>query len=301
MFTSMQHRLLGSALGIALMLSLSARCSADVTDYTVNTVGGADQLTSVTVNGVTYSISEIVNINMTNFKGGSNASNLAGVAGAGTPAMGMRSSLLEDNILNTGVINPGGSSTPPITDPTTSTPGFAFNFNIPIVNKPGDDVVFFELQLSDPAAGDAINVSPLSGLGAGLNSITIDSYDIQLNDPKAFTLSNFDLFSFQGGSPQSLAALENNNLNAPSNLSNFQALAVGIDLSDLGYAEGDVVEGLFIQDNNGGGSVVDPVFIGGLHPIPEPTSLIIFVTTGCCGAGGYLVRRRRRSKSASHA
>ena len=44
----------------------------------------------------------------------------------------------------------------------------------------------------------------------------------------------------------------------------FRGLAVGIDLSDLGYARGEFVEGLFIQDALDDGHYVDPVFIAGL-------------------------------------
>ncbi|MFT5127250.1 MAG: hypothetical protein ACI8W8_000851, partial [Rhodothermales bacterium] len=44
----------------------------------------------------------------------------------------------------------------------------------------------------------------------------------------------------------------------------FQILATGIDLSDLGYAEGETVTELFIQDANDDGHHIDPVFIGGL-------------------------------------
>jgi hypothetical protein len=44
----------------------------------------------------------------------------------------------------------------------------------------------------------------------------------------------------------------------------FRALAVGIDLSDLGYAANAEVPGLFFQDALDDGHQVDPVFIAGL-------------------------------------
>lgn len=44
----------------------------------------------------------------------------------------------------------------------------------------------------------------------------------------------------------------------------FRALAVGIDLSDLGYPDGAAVDGLFFQDALDDQHVVDPVFIAGL-------------------------------------
>ena len=41
----------------------------------------------------------------------------------------------------------------------------------------------------------------------------------------------------------------------------------GIDLSDLGYAQGARVEGLFFQDMMDDDTYVDPVFIAGLRAI----------------------------------
>ena len=56
----------------------------------------------------------------------------------------------------------------------------------------------------------------------------------------------------------------------------FHVIAAGIDLSDLGYAQGEAVSELFIQHASPDLKVkVDPVFIAGLPPLnredfPEP-------------------------------
>ena len=45
--------------------------------------------------------------------------------------------------------------------------------------------------------------------------------------------------------------------------------AVGIDLSDLGYAAGAACVGLFFQDAADDKAIIDPTFIAGLPPLPR--------------------------------
>ena len=61
----------------------------------------------------------------------------------------------------------------------------------------------------------------------------------------------------------SLAKLESLACSPRRQAIKFRGLAVGIDLTDLGYAAGEHVEGLFIQDALDDQHYVDPVFIGG--------------------------------------
>ena len=49
----------------------------------------------------------------------------------------------------------------------------------------------------------------------------------------------------------------------------FYALVVGIDLADLGYQPGALVDGLFLQDDAGDARRVDPVLIAGLPSLGE--------------------------------
>ncbi len=147
-----------------------------------------------------------------------------------------------------------------------NTPGFAVRFRTPIVNGPGPDVVFFELQtFSNPLNGDAYHVSPLE-FGPGRKSLTVGTYDLTMNSPEALRLARFSLYRYS----QSISSLDE--LLTASSVraapgTRFHALAVGIDLSNLGFAEGEQVEGLFFQDANDDEHRVDPVFIGGL-PTP---------------------------------
>lgn len=174
--------------------------------------------------------------------------------------------------LNEGIINPGGSRLPLSTDPVMNrpevpgqpnTPGFAVTFASPVVNGPGPDVLLMELQtISNPPQGDAFHVSPLSFAG-GRKSHTVTNYDLALTSPEAHKLARFQLFRFDVP-VHSLEELEREDaLGTPSGL-NFRALAVGIDLSDLGFAEGETVTGLFFQDAEDDLHVVDPVILCGL-------------------------------------
>ncbi|QDU63342.1 FecR protein [Planctomycetes bacterium Pan216] len=181
-----------------------------------------------------------------------------------------------DRSLVTGVINPGGSAEPLTSDPVLSgesaTPGLAIRFDRPVTNGPGPDVVFFELQtFSNPSDGDAFHVSPLR-FRDGLKSHTIRLYDLTMESPNALDLPDFYTHMFSGA-VDSLVELESFDTSPHTQGVKFRGLAVGIDLSDLGYDDCETVEGLFIQDALDDRHVVDPVFIGGLP------------TTRCASAG----------------
>ncbi|TWT38969.1 FecR family protein [Blastopirellula retiformator] len=178
-----------------------------------------------------------------------------------------RLATVSDRSLITGVINPGGSAEPLTTDPILSgelaTPGLAIQFATPVVNGPGPDVVFFDLQaFSNPPDGDPFHVSPLK-FRDGLRSHTIETYDLTMESPGVCNLTDFYVHMFDEpvDSIEQLKSLEM----APHKQGiRFRGLAVGIDLSDLGYGPGEAVEGLFFQDALDDPHHIDPVFVGGL-------------------------------------
>ncbi|MEW4562445.1 FecR domain-containing protein [Bremerella sp. JC770] len=189
-----------------------------------------------------------------------------------------RSSFASDEFLHTGVINIGGSEQPLTTDPVMTidqsqedfgTPGMAIQFDRPVRNGPGPDVVLFELQLiMNPLEGDAFHVSPLK-FEEGLRSHTITSFDLTMESPESLYLDEVYLYKFDRA-PRSLQELETAPCSALFQAYKKQALAVGIDLSDLGYPEGALVEGLFFQDNLADDDHLDPIFIAGLPESDEP-------------------------------
>ncbi len=273
------------ALRLALAGWLGVAClagwaRAEVTGYTAAPSGQDTVLTSVTVTrgggAVIFNPAKLIGTRLAHFKS-ADGSNVATPPGAGLPGAPARLRLLGDGKLNSGVINPGGQPEPLTQDPVLTgpdaTPGFAVEFDEPVVNLPGDDVVFFEFQRAEasPLGGDAIHVSPLR-FEPGLRSITIESYDVPFDHPQSRPIGLFDFYRL-AAAPKSLDDVRGGALTRIGTPDGFKALAVGVDLSKLGYAEGAEVKGLFFQDNDGTGLMVDPVLVAGL-PAPVPENLL---------------------------
>ena len=245
-----------------------------VVSYEVGTTdeGYAWDLRSVTVqrDGLIrkFPLDVLIGVKVIHFRGGKNNLNVVVPVGYdGDRLAGLES----DPLLHTGLINPGGSTEPLRDDPVLveapdgdeSTPGMALQFREAIVNRPGPDVVFFELQtVTNPLEGDAFHVSPLR-FEDGLHSQTIRRYDITMTSRQARLLPDIDCLFFKE-SALSLESLLSRPAERRLQTLRFRALAVGIDLSDLGYDDDASVDGLFFQDVLDDGNVVDPVFVAGL-------------------------------------
>lgn len=249
-------------------------------------VTGATDLVDITVQRGGehrhYPVGELIGVEMIHFRGGANLHNLIAPPGF----KGTRTDVLSKDVaLNTAPANPGGSREPLTTDPVlavdnsvkNSTPGLGVRFRRPVVNDLGPDVVFFELQATiHPLTGDPFHVSPLR-FASGLRSHSVARYDIDLYSPAALTLAEFGIYRF-ASTPKSLADFLSVRADLARQHIQFRGLCVGIDLSDLGYADGAAVDGLFFQDASDGGDVFDPVFIGGLPPL-KPNSVPDTVST----------------------
>lgn len=249
--------------------------------------GGVDELQSVTVQRGgethTYSVEDLIGIDVVHFKAGANASNLTSpdrIRRPQVPPAGaaLRREVLDrDRQLTTGLLNPGGAREPLLVDPVMNepegkplnTPGLGVRFLRPVVNGPGPDVVLFDLHIVvHPERGDAFHVSPLH-FAPGLKTHTVRQYDIDLTSPEAQALAKFRLYRFDVP-PTSLGELERGRHDAGTFQSaGAKVLAVGIDLSDLGYPPGASVEGLFFQDLLDDSNYLDPVFIAGFPPVAK--------------------------------
>lgn len=246
----------------------------------------AEDLTSVTIQrGGTpheYAVEDLIGIELTHYKGRSFLTRDDGVDPAtdGNPLTLRRHLLDQDRSLLTGVVNPFGSETP-LTEPPVmnevedpnqpNTPGMAIRFREPVVNDVGPDIVLFDLQVIVHATtGDAFYATPLP-FTSKLKTHKISRFDIDLASPEAKPLEKFWLHIFNKnqqagiGSRNELETASGNGGNL--HIVGAKALAVGIDLSDLGFAEGETVEGLFLQDAQDNADVIDPVFIAGLPPV----------------------------------
>jgi len=234
----------------------------------------ADELQSVTVRrgGIvrTYAVDDLIPIQVTWFRADPTPDSNGHLGGEGIlPARPQ--DWLEDRKLYTGVINQGGQPEEPRGAPKMvpgeeGTRGLGIRFVKPVVNGPGPDVVFFEIQcLPNLLDGDPFHVLPVH-FRPGLHSHTVRAYDLTLNSPEALQVKRFYLHRY----PEVVNTLEE--LKTKESQANpgvmhlrFHALAVGIDLSDLGYNLGEQVTELFFQHAAAGtASRVDPVFIGGL-------------------------------------
>lgn len=221
---------------------------------------------------VEYPVDQLIGVEVTYFRGGRSSQHLSVPVSEATDTRRQRLDLLEsDRLLHTGILNMGGSETPLNQDPvltaadvSDTTPGMAIRFRSPVINGVGPDVVFFELQsVVNPPDGDAFHVSPIR-FGPGLQSLTVRRYDITLHSEQAISIPSFDLFQ-SATSAGSLEELLDGTYTKRKSTIPFFAVAVGIDLSDLGYAGGAEVRELFFQDaSDDVEHQVDPVFIGGL-------------------------------------
>lgn len=245
---------------------------------------GAEDLTSVTVqrggNAYQYPVEDLIGIELTHYKGKSFIARNDGIDPAtdGDPATLRRHLLEQDRSLVTGVVNPFGS-TKPLTRPPVmnesedpdqpNTPGMAIRFREPVVNDHGPDIVLFDLHvIVHPTGGDTFFVTPLP-FTSNRKTYQIKQFDIDLASPEAKLLEKFWLHIFnQKTGVRSITELESAKGNGGKwHVVGAKALALGIDLSDLGVPEGETVEGLFIQDLDGDRDSVDPVFIGGFPPL----------------------------------
>jgi len=246
---------------------------------------GAENLTGLTVRRggreITYPVADLIGVQLIHFKNMlKNGKFIATVTDGPDPALdgGSRTALLEeDTNINTGVINPGGSKTPLTSDPVMNdpedpkkpnTPGMGIRFKRPVVNDAGPDIVLFDFQpVIQPEYGDPFHVSPLH-FDAGLHSHSVTRFDLGTFSPEAQIIAGFRLNAFEKP-VRCLSELRTMPFRGTNFTVTSKLLAVGIDLSDLGYPPGAAVEGIFIQDALDDGNQVDPVFIGGLPPLEK--------------------------------
>jgi len=230
--------------------------------------GPVRDLRSVTVQrggkSFCYAAEDLIGIEVLHFAGSESNRN---VAWMGEFPSRPAETLERDFALNTGLLNPGGRTAEernrPVPDDFRTRPGIAFRFRQPVINGPGPDVVLFELQSPVyPIEGDRFRVGPLAA-DATLHDHLVTCFDITLRSRNAMMVQPFQL-SHLSRVPQSLEELSHPDQELQTHFSlDFSALAVGIDLSDLGYSENAAVTGLFIEDAHDDDNIVDPVLIGG--------------------------------------
>ncbi len=246
-----------------------------LTGYTTAPRDGDEILTSITVEqaGKTriYDAGKLVLCRVVHYRSSGGVALALGAPKDHVPAA-ERVRLL-DGRLTCGLPNPGSAPEPLVAAPVSTgekaTPGLGVAFERPLTNRPGPDVVLFEIHKGGP--GDPFHVSPLKA-AAGLHGITVRAYDVPATGPSAVELPPIHLYRF----PQAPRSLEQFSAAGyavhVSGEAGFLAAATAIDLSALGYPDGRAIEGLFFQSVSGRSSF-DPVAILGL-PAPAPENLL---------------------------
>jgi len=232
-----------------------------VVSYEATMVGSyADELLNLTVqrNGVTRTIErdDLIRARVVHFESNKDVATFCTRMGDSLPAGEDRLNLLHgDFSLVTGIINP-------VARPQHEV-AMRVEFDEPIVNAPGPDIVIFDLQLLvyDPngdklvlRSGDDRKTRP---------TLTVEQFDIGLNSPFALDLLPHCTYRSLEATRSVDDLVQNQFMHGRQVNVDARALAVAIDLSHLGYEEGESLSQLEFLDKSGG---IDPVLIVGLRP-----------------------------------
>ena len=209
-----------------------------------------------------------------------------------------------DVAINTGVNNPSVNE------------GLLFEFQTAITNGAGADLVILEFGAaegapvpSDPSgqtlapAGDPFSLAGVStAAGSPVDpdrQASFDSSDYSFISEDGFAANIFFFNPGDGEDFSSIDVLETGDLAlitppgaTPPTSFDLSLFGVLVDLSDLGFADGESVSTLrLLSDGDTFG--IDPAFIGGLPAVavPEPSSTWIMLALTC----GVLHRRRRNA------
>lgn len=243
------------------MLALSCQQAFGVIN-SLTTEGDGVTLSTVTVDGLNYSLGDLIGVDITAFNGGTTV--LLVESGGSAPASGSRAKLLDgDAKLNTGVINPDvGSMTA------------SLDFDSAVRNTVGTDLFLLEY---DPASDNGND-----GLQVTINGTTV-TYGSSEGTSLVSNVATSVLQSTGTGNVDSLNELENDPFVLNSNTTQ-DIFGYSVNLDDFGVAAGDTITSMSFGSS---GSTIDPVFVAGL---PEPPGAPVMTTRfqeGVSPTGAY--------------
>lgn len=221
-------------------------------------------LESITLNGSTYSTEQLVQIELTAFRGQSGSVLLQVNGGEENPTAQQRRDFLETDWRgDTGIINPSVNNN-----------SVGATFERPVRNIAGPDMFLYEINTSGADAFQIrINGTQLTVDGGDYGDSGVDTVDANV-----LTLS---------GTPTDLTDLLTNSASVTSSDISQNIVGVGIDFSDFGVALGDTVTN-FSFNSASSSSTFDPVIIGA---IPEPRTYVLLA--GLLALGWAVCRRHR--------
>jgi hypothetical protein len=236
------------------------------------------ELDAIHIGAATYHRADLTQLTLQTYAGGNPSAFLVldtGLA-ANDPftlsAAGRRALLETDWNFATGIINP------------TDVSFTSALFNAPVINVPGPDIFFFEIEGTPGATPNPADFR--------INGFTLNVAGSQYNTGLGFSTPNADVLKVRNAgdtadlTPTSLATALSNPLRINSVNIAQVVFGLGLDLSDFGVPAGGSITQ--IEWKAGSTTYVDPVLIVGVA-VPEPSAAVL-LTLG----GGMLLRCRRR-------
>lgn len=261
---------------LTFVLAFSRPLFPDVVSYSAYDDEGSMVLSSVSVRGregdvTIFAADKLIPVRVTAFRS-EGCLVVVVPSGCGLPRGEIGPGLL-DRVLNSGLSNPAPRRPEPA---GTATPadsmGLVVRFARPVVNRPGDDLVLFELHTSvnSPDGGDPFLISVVGDAGQS-GFLRVDAFDVTLSDPHAKPILSCEFYATPSP-PENLQAISTASLRPSGNSDSmpFKVLAVGVDLSDLDIPEGDAVNEAWLVNVPERKAAVDFVCIAGLpEALPE--------------------------------
>ncbi len=224
----------------------------------------ADELLNLTVQrgGVSRKVprEELIRAKLVHYQSPKEAAAFCTRKGDSLPDGAERLQLLEkDWSLVTGIINASSEKT----DEATMTVEFAQ----PIVNGPGPEIVIFDLQLLVyHPRGDEFRLRSGDDR-VNRKEFTVEKFDIDLHSPSALDLYPHRIYRATLPTKTVSDLVDHEFTTGRQVHVDARGLAVGIDLSDLGYAPGESLTRLeFLRPLKRQQYLLDPVLIVGLKP-----------------------------------
>lgn len=255
-------------------MAMSSASAATVINDVTQTAGEIESITIdsvVTPVGDLIPVSGLTKVNIINYLVGD---------GDSVPTAGSRSSAIFDNSLVTGLANVLGADADAL----------RITFAAPIYNGPGGDIILFDLGTTTGGnATEAWRVATKAGVIANDPAQYVE-YLVGASYISSATI-NLDMYG-STTTLNSVAALESESTTftlANGNVNNFHFTAVMVDLTDLGYANGESITELRLGAN--GISSSRPDLLAAYGVVPEPASV------GLIGLGSLMFIGRRRSRA----
>jgi hypothetical protein len=246
-----------------LLLAGQSLHAQAITDFALD---GNKTLTSIIVNGTTYTSGSLINSTVTSASHSASGSLVLTLQGATLPTP--PSAVMADMNVASGLLN--------VTSAT-------FTFNTPITNGTGLDLFIFDWgAFSSDTFKFTIN---------GISSANLTTTSFPLSGYSYYTesLSGVgDIYANASVGYTTVAGLDDLTLTTSSTSSISIFGVIGIDLSNFGVATGASITQMTITSSN---NSVDPTLVMGLASIPEPQTSAILMGIAC-GSISFLRRRR---------